>query len=296
MLDALWEPLGYAFMQRALLAALLAAVACAVVGAFVILRGMAFMGEAVGHSSLAGMAVAYMMGGNVFWGALAWAVPASLGITFISRRAKLRLDTAISIIFASGFALGIILISRVSNYTADLFGLLFGNVLAASWGEAALIGGMALGVLLAVGAFYKELLFTSYDADMAAASGIPVRLVQYFLPVLVAVTTVVALKTVGIVLVLALLVTPPATATLLARRLPAIIAVSVAVAAVSVVAGLYLSFYADLPSGPSVVIVATGFFLLALLLSPRKGAWRWLRTPPIIGSGPTQAGDGRAGD
>ncbi|MSQ06954.1 MAG: metal ABC transporter permease [Dehalococcoidia bacterium] len=281
MLDSLWEPLGYAFMQRALVAALLASVACAVVGTFVILRGMAFMGEAIGHSSLAGMAVAYFLGGNVFWGALAWAVPASLGITFISRRAKLRLDTAIGIIFAGGFALGIILMSQVNNYTADLFGLLFGNVLAASWGEAALTGGMALGVLAAVAAFYKELLFTAYDADMAAASGIPVRLVQYFLPVLVAVTTVVALKTVGIVLVLALLVTPPATATLLARRLPGIMAASVAVAVVSVVAGLYLSFYADLPTGPSIVMVATGFFLLALLFSPSKGVWRRLqRSPP----------------
>lgn len=296
MLELLWEPLEYAFMQRAMVAALLAAVACAVVGTFVILRGMAFMGEAVGHSSLAGMAVAYLFGGNVFWGALAWAVPASVGITFISRRAQLRLDTAIGIIFAGGFALGIILISRVNNYTADLFGLLFGNVLAASWGEAALIGGVALGVLLAVAAFYKELLFTSYDADMAAASGIPVRMVQYFLPVLVAVTTVVALKTVGIVLVLALLVTPPATASLLSRRLPAIIAMSVAVAAISVVTGLYLSFYADLPSGPSVVIVATGFFLLALVFSPRQGAWRRFRASSDPDTGATQHAGERAED
>jgi ABC-type Mn2+/Zn2+ transport system permease subunit len=292
MLEALREPLEYAFMQRALLAALLAAVACAVVGTFVILRGMAFMGEAVGHSSLAGMAVAYFFGGSVFWGALAWAVPASLGITYISRRAGLRLDTAIGIIFAGGFALGIILISRVNNYTADLFGLLFGNVLAASWGEAALTGGVALGVLVAVAAFYKELLFTAYDADMAAASGIPVRLVQYFLPVLVAVTTVVALKTVGIVLVLALLVTPPATATLLSRRLPGIIAVSVAVAVASVILGLYLSFYADLPSGPSIVMVATGFFLLALLFAPGKGAWRRLRPASATETAVTDAGAG----
>jgi iron/zinc/copper transport system permease protein len=234
------------------------------------------------------MAVAYFLGGNVFWGALAWAVPASLGITFISRRAKLRLDTAIGIIFAGGFALGIILMSRADNYTADLFGLLFGNVLAATWGEAALTGGIALGVLAAVAAFYKELLFTAYDADMAAASGIPVRLVQYFLPLLVAVTTVVALKTVGIVLVLALLVTPPATATLLARRLPGIMGASVATAAAAVVAGLYLSYYANWPTGPSIVMVATGLFLMALVFSPRQGVWRRLQH-----SAPAQGGADR---
>ena len=132
-------------MQRAFLAAAFAAVVCAVVGTYVVLKGMAFMGDAVAHSSLAGMSVAYFFGGNIFWGALAWAVPASLAMTGISRRTNLRLDTSIGIIFASGFAVGIILMSRVSNYTADLFGFLFGNVLGVSWHEVALIGGIAAG-------------------------------------------------------------------------------------------------------------------------------------------------------
>lgn len=278
MIDFVTAPLEFAFMQRALLAAGLAALVCAVVGIFVVLKGMAFMGDAVAHSSLAGMSVAYFFGGNVFWGALAWAVPASLAITLISRRANLRLDTAIGIIFASGFAVGIILMSRVTNYTADLFGLLFGNLLGVSWSDVLLISIIAGAVLLVVAALYKELLFTSYDATMSAASGIPVRLVEYLLPVLVGVTTVASLKAVGIVLVLALLVTPAATATLLARRLPGIMAYSIAVALAATVTGLYLSFYAGLPSGPSIVVVATGFFLLALLFSPSKGLlWRGRR-------------------
>ena len=278
MIDFVTAPLEFAFMQRALLAAGLAALVCAVVGIFVVLKGMAFMGDAVAHSSLAGMSVAYFFGGNVFWGALAWAIPASLAITLISRRANLRLDTAIGIIFASGFAVGIILMSRVTNYTADLFGLLFGNLLGVSWSDVLLISIIAGAVLLVVAALYKELLFTSYDATMSAASGIPVRLVEYLLPVLVGVTTVASLKAVGIVLVLALLVTPAATATLLARRLPGIMAYSIAVALAATVAGLYLSFYAGLPSGPSIVVVATGFFLLALLFSPSKGLlWRGRR-------------------
>jgi len=280
ILDWLIDPLGFAFMQRALLAACLAALVCSVVGIFVVLKGMAFMGDAVAHSSLAGMSVAYLFGGNIFWGALAWAVPASLAITMISRRANLRLDTAIGIIFASGFAVGIIVMSRAANYTADLFGLLFGNVLGVTWPEVALIGGIAGAVLLVVAALYKELLFTSYDATMSAASGIPVRLIQYLLPVLIGITTVASLKAVGIVLVLALLVTPPATAALLARRLPGIITYSIVLALAATVSGLYLSFYADIPSGPSIVVVATGFFLLALVFSPSKGlAWRWRRIP-----------------
>jgi len=262
-------------MQRAFLAAGFASVVCALVGTFVVLKGLAFMGDAVAHSSLAGMSVAYFLGGNIFWGALGWAVPASLLITFISRKANLRLDACIGIIFASGFALGIVLMSRVTGYAADLFGLLFGNILGISWAEVALIGGIAAAVSLVIAAFYKELLFTSYDATMSAASGIPVRLMQYLLPVLVGVTTVASLKAVGIVLVLALLVTPSATAMLLARRMPCIMAYSVAVGLIATVLGLYLSFYADLPSGPSIVLVATGLFLLALLFSPIKGIlWR----------------------
>ena len=277
MSDAFADPFQYAFMQRAFVAAALAAVVCAVVGTFVVLKGLAFMGDSVAHSSLTGIAAAYVLGGTVFWGALAWAVPASIGITFISRRANIRLDTSVGIIYAGGLALGIIIVSRVSNYTADLFSFLFGNVLGASWNDVVLIAVVAGIVLLVVALFYKELLFSSYDATMAEASGVPVRAMQYLLPLLVGVTTVAALKTVGIVLVLALLVTPAATAGLLARRLPGIMATAVGVALLAVVAGLYLSFHLDLPSGPTIVMVATGLFVLALLLSPSRGLvghWR----------------------
>jgi ABC-type Mn2+/Zn2+ transport system permease subunit len=282
MIDTILEPWEFVFMQRALLAATFAALVCSVVGVFVVLRGMAFMGDAVAHSSLAGMSVAYLFGGSIFWGAFAWALPASLAITFISRRANLRLDTAIGIIFASGFAVGIILMSQVNNYTADLFGLLFGNVLGVSWGEILLIGLVAGGVLVIISAFYKELLFTAYDATMSAASGIPVRFIQYLLPVLVGVTTVASLKAVGIVLVLALLVTPAATAALVARRLPGIMAFSVLTGLISTVAGLYLSFHADLPTGPSIVVVASGLFLVAMIFSPSKGLfWQIWRPSPL---------------
>ena len=279
MIDVLADPFQHAFMQRAYIAAGLAAIACAVVGTFVVIKGLAFMGDAVAHSSLTGVATAYVLGGSIFWGALGWAVPASIAITYISRRANIQLDTSVGIIYAGGFALGIIIASTVSGYTTDLLSFLFGNVLGVSWNDVYLIGIITGIVVLAVALFYKELLFSSYDATMAAASGIPVRLMQYLLPLLVAVTTVAALKTVGIVLVLALLVTPPATAGLLARRLPAIMATSVVTAVLAVVAGLYLSFHLDLPTGPSIALVATGLFSLALLISPSRGLLTQMRRP-----------------
>ena len=288
MLEFLLEPWGFPFMQRAMVAASLAAVVCALVGPFVVLKGMAFMGDAVAHSSLSGMAVAFLLGGNVFLGALAWAVPASITITFITQRAKLRIDTAIGIIFAGGFALGIILMSQGDNYTADLFGLLFGNVLGASWDEVALIGGIAAAVALVLLVFYKELLFTSYDSTMAAASGIPVRFLDYLLPALVAVTAVACLKAVGIVLVLALLVTPAAAGSLLARRLPGMMGASLALALVATGIGLYLSYYLDLPSGPSIVMVSTGLFVLTFIFAPRKGMiskWRASQVGKALGAG-----------
>ena len=281
MIDALMDPFQAPFMQRAFIAAALAGVACAVVGTFVVLKGLAFMGDAVAHSSLTGVATAYPLGGSLFWGALGWAVPASIAITFVSRRANIRLDTSVGIIYAGGFALGLIIASTVSGYTADLFGFLFGNVLGVSWNDVYIIAAFAGIVVAAVGLFYKELLFSTYDATMAAVSGVPVRLMQYLLPVLVGVTTVAALKTVGIVLVLALLVTPPATAGLLARRLPDMMATSVVVALVAVVVGLHLSYHLDLPSGPSIVMVATGLFILALILSPSKGLVGHWRRPKI---------------
>ena len=266
-------------MQRAFIAAALAATVCAIVGSFVVLKGLAFMGDAVAHSSLTGIATAYVLGVTIFWGALAWAVLASITITYISRRAGIRLDTSVGIVYAPGLALGIIIMSKTTNYTADLLSFLFGNVLGTSWEEVFLIGAVAGIVLVVVSLFYKELLFSSYDATMAAASGVPVRLMQYLLPVLIGITTVAALKTVGIVLVLALLVTPPATAGLLARRLPGIMATAVAVALASIVAGLYLSYHLDLPSGPSIVVVSTALFLLALVLSPSKGLVGYWRRP-----------------
>ena len=285
MYEAFVEPFQFEFMRRALLAASLAAVVTSIVGTYVVLKGLGFMGDALAHSALVGMAASFRLGGNVLWGAFAWIVPASLLITWISRRGGLRLDTSIGIIYALGFALGLILISQVSGYTTDLFNFLFGDVLGVSWGEIYGIAAVAGVVLVVVGLLYKELLFVSYDETMAAASGIPVTLVQYLLPVLVGVTTVAAVKTVGVVLVLSLLITPAAAARLLARRLIGIMAVSLVVALASVLGGLYVSYHLDWPAGPAIVVFSNGLFALALLFSPSRGlVWRRgrdLATAPV---------------
>ena len=274
MLDLIIEPMQYGFMQRALLVSALAATACGVVGTFVVLRGMAFLGDAIAHSALTGMAVAFLFGANIFLGALLWAVPASLGISFVSRRAGIRLDAVIGVLFAGGFAFGIILINVSENYAGDLLSILFGNVLGASWMDVLSVGLLAGSVILVVWLLYKELVFTTYDSAVAEASGLPVRFLEYLLPLLVALTTVAALKTVGNVMVMSLLVVPAVTGSLLARRLSTMMTATVGVAIAAIVIGLYLSFHLNLPTGPAIVMVSVALLLIAVVSSPRR--WRLL--------------------
>lgn len=270
MFELIIEPLQYGFMQRALLVSALAAVACGVVGVFVVLRGMAFLGDAIAHSALAGMAAAFLLGVNIFLGALIWAVPASLAVSAASRRVGVRIDAIIGVLFAGGFALGIIILSTSDDYSGDLLSVLFGSVLGASWNDALAAGLLAGGILLVVGLFYKELVFFTYDRDVALASGVPVRFLEYLLPLLVALTTVAALKAVGNVMVMSLLVVPAVTGTLLARRLHAIMAATVAVALAAIVSGLYLSYLFSLPTGPAIVMMSVGILLAAAMVSPRR--------------------------
>ena len=270
MFELIIEPMQYGFMQRALLVSALAATACGVVGTFVVLRGMAFLGDAIAHSALTGMAAAFLFGANIFLGALIWAVPASLGISLVSRRAGVRLDAVIGVLFAGGFALGVILINVSANYAGDLLSILFGNVLGASWGDVLAVGLLAGGVILVVRLFYKELVFTTYDATVAEASGVPVRFLEYMLPLLVALTTVAALKTVGNVMVMSLLVVPAVTGSLLASRLATMMAATVVVALAAIVVGLYLSFHLNLPTGPAIVVVSVALLIAVVIFSPKR--------------------------
>ena len=273
------EPFGFAFMQRALLATLMVSVVSACVGTFVVLKGLAFIGDALAHASFAGVATAFVLGGNIYLGALIAALITALAIAFVGSRARVSFDTAIGILFVGAFALGILIVSRQANYTVDLFSFVFGNVLGVGRDDLLLIAVMGLVVLVTVALFYGQLLFTAYDPTMAAASGVPVGLVQYGLLAMLGISTVIALKAVGIVLVVAMLVTPAATASLLVRRVHYIMALGAVVGAVSSVVGLYVSYYGDVASGAAIVLTATVFFLLAFLFSPRRGLLAAMRAP-----------------
>jgi ABC-type Mn2+/Zn2+ transport system permease subunit len=271
------DPLEFEFMRRALLAVALVGVVSAVVGAFVVVRGMAFIGDALAHASFAGVAAAFALGVSIYLGAVVAAVATALGIAYISQRGRLRFDTAIGVLFVGAFALGIVIVSRQENYTVDLFSFVFGNVLGVSWRDLLLMAAIGVLVVGLIGAFYKELLFVAYDSTVAAAAGIPTRPLEYGLLALVALSTVVALQAVGIVLVIAMLVTPAATASLLVRRLHHVIFAGAGVALASSVIGLYVSYHAGVASGASIVLVATACFAAALLLAPRRGVvarWR----------------------
>lgn len=265
MIEFVLEPLQYAFMVRGLTAAVMVGVVCAVVGTYVVLRGMAFFGDAVAHAILPGIAVGYLVGGGarqpLFWWALASAVISSLGIGAISRSTRIREDTAIGIIFAGMFALGVVLISTVGSYTVDLAHFLFGDILGVGPADlrlTAIFGGL---VLLVVVAFYKEFLVLSFDPILAATLRLPVRLFDNLLLVLIAVTIVVSLQTVGVALMVAMLVTPAAAAYLLTRRLPVMMALAALIASLSGVIGLYLSYYLSIASGAAIVLTCTAIFM-----------------------------------
>lgn len=280
MIDVLLEPLQYPFMARGMIAAILVGAVCAVLGSYVVLRGMAFFGDALAHAILPGIAAGYLVSGGarepLFWWALGTAVVSSLGIGAISRSARIKEDTAIGILFAGMFALGIALISSVRSYSVDLAHFLFGDVLGVRSQDlmlTALFGGL---VLLLVFFFYKEFMVLSFDPVLAATLRLPVRLLESLLLVLIAVAIVVSMQTVGVALMVAMLVTPAATAYLLTRRLPVMMGLAAGFAAISGVAGLYLSYYFNLASGAAIVLTCTAIFVVTWLaqLALRRGKSR----------------------
>jgi len=253
-------------MQRGLIAAGLVGIVCALVGTYIVLRGMTFFGDALAHAILPGVAVGYVLGsgaqGATFWGALVTAVLASLGIGAISRNTRLGEDTAIGIIFAGMFALGIAIISSMGSYAVDLTHFLFGNVLGVSTSDLWLTAGLGGLVVVVVLAFYKEFLVLAFDPILAVTLRLPSRFLEYLLLILIAVTIVVSLQTVGIALMVAMLVTPAATALLLTRRVHLMMLLAAFIAALSGVVGLYLSYYIGIASGAAIVLVCTAVFLL----------------------------------
>ena len=267
MIDMLIDPLQYAFMVRGLTAAIMVGIVCAVVGTYVVLRGMAFFGDALAHAILPGIAVGYLVGGGarqpLFWWAILTAILSAVGIGVISRSTKIKEDTAIGIIFAGMFALGVALISTVRSYTIDLAHFLFGDVLGVSTSDlwlTAIFGGL---IILTIFAFYKEFLVLSFDPILATTLRLPARILDFLLIILIALAIVVSLQTVGVALMVAMLVTPAATAYLFTRRLPVMMVMAAVIASISGVVGLYLSFYLSIASGAAIVLTCTIIFVLS---------------------------------
>ncbi|UFU00757.1 metal ABC transporter permease [Radiobacillus kanasensis] len=273
-IDAIMQ---YKFLQKALLTSIMVGIICGVIGCFIILRGMALMGDAISHAVLPGVALSYMLGTNFFFGAVISGLITSVAIGFVTQNSRIKHDTSIGIMFTAAFASGIIIITLLKSST-DLYHILFGNVLAVRSSDMWITLGIGVLVLVAVFLFYKELLVTSFDETMGAAYGLPVQFIHYFLMTLLTMVTVASLQTVGIVLVVAMLITPAAAAYLLTDRLSIMIFLAASIGAISAIVGLYYSFTYNLASGATIVLTSTSIFILVFLFSPKHGLlWKTMK-------------------
>ncbi len=259
--------LKYTYLQQATAAALLVGISCGVIGCFIILRNLALMGEAISHAVLPGVVISYLLQISYFLGAVFTGVLTALGIGYISQNSKIDDDTAIGILFTAAFALGIVMITAIGGTGVNLWNILFGNVLAVSRGDllwtAAANSAALVGILL----LHRELIISTFDPVGARTLGIATDRIHYALMLLLSVVIVASLQTVGIILVVAMLITPAATAFLLTERLPVMVGLSAAVGAAASVVGVYASFIYDVATGGSIVVVTSLLFLIAFILS-----------------------------
>jgi len=271
MISWLTEPFLHPFMQRGLIVAIIVGIVCSIIGCFVVIRSMAFLGDALAHAILPGIAIAYILGGNLFTGALIAAVAVALGIGFLSRQAKIKEDTAIGILFTAALAVGIAIMSTIRTFAVDLSHILFGNILGVNYTDIIFVSVLGILILLLLFIFYKEFMIISFDPVFAYTRKIKVNFFNNLLLVMLSLTIVISIQTVGVVLVAAMLVTPGATAYLISKRLKNMMFISALFGILSSLAGLYLSYYANIASGAAIVICATAIFLFVFLFSPNKG-------------------------
>ncbi len=266
MTDYLLGPFQYSFMARALVVSVLVGVMCPVLGAYVITRGRAFMGDALAHSVLPGMVVAFLLGISPFFAAVPAGIAIALLMGAVSRRTGIAEDTSIGIIFAGMFALGLVMLSKATGINVDIEDLLLGQVLGVSQTDVYVSLGLTALVLAGLYAFHRQLVYTTFDPVGASVVGIRTGLVEYVLLALLALVIVIGIQAAGIVLVMAMLITPAATGYMLARRFVGVMVYGALVGSTSAIAGLYLSFHADLPSGPAMALVATAMFAVSAVV------------------------------
>jgi len=267
----LTEPLHYAFFVRGLLVGMLLGITCGALGCFVVLRGMAFIGDAMAHSVLPGVVIAYLLGVNIIAGAFVTGLLAALLISAISRTEQVHEDTAIGIVFTGAFALAIVLISRTQGYVRDLTHFLFGNILGVAPSDLIIALVVTVVVLASLFLWYRELMISSFDHTHAQVIGLRLHWLHMGLMALLALTIVSGIQAVGVVLIASLLVTPAATARLLTDRLNRMIGLAALLGSGAILVGLYASYYVRVASGGAVVLTSTLIFLLVLIFAPGKG-------------------------
>lgn len=264
------ELFTYDFMQRSLLAAAMVGGLCSVVGVFVVLRGLAFVGAGTAHAAFAGVALGYLMG----WPPLVLAILFGLATVWITgwveEKGRMKLDVSIGILYTTTMALAILFIGLMKTYNAEVYGYLFGSVLSVTSEELRVIGWLSVLVLGLIVLFSKELYFIAFDQEMAEASGVPARRIFFLLLTLVALTVVVSLKTVGAILVFAMILIPASTAYQLTSSLRTLTLYSIVIGVTTAVAGVVISATWDVPSGPAIVLLATTVFFISVLFSPKR--------------------------
>lgn len=279
VLEALLEPLGYGFARAGFVAAVLVGVSGALMSCLLVIRRQALLGDAISHAVLLGVVLGYLAAGNagVLWGALLVAVGSALVITWIEQHTPVRADAAMGIVLTSAFALGLAIISAVQPRGVDLFHVLFGNLLGIGPADLVTTGVSAAVVVTAIVGGFRTFQAWCFDADAAAAAGMRVDLVHYVFTVVLAAAIVAALQAVGVILVIALLITPGATAQMLTTRLHTMMLVAVACGVIASVGGLYTSLVADVAAGPAIVLLVSLLFAGAVVLAPRQGLVAKLR-------------------
>jgi manganese/iron transport system permease protein len=275
--DGISDAFQYAFMQRALLTSVLVGAICGILSCYVVLKRWSLLGDAISHAVLPGVAIAYLLGWPFFVGAFITGALTSVGIGAIERHTRIKSDAAMGLMFTSAFALGIVIISKIASST-HLMHILFGNVLGVKQSALLLTLVASVIALFVVWLAYRPLLLYAFDPLQAQALGFNTSVIHYGLILLLTLTIVASLETVGIILVVAMLITPGATAHLLTDRFKTMMLISVGVGVSSAVIGLWLSVVLDVASGGTIVLVATSWFFMALLFSPKQGVlarfWR----------------------
>lgn len=261
---------SHAFLQRALITAILIGISGGLIGAFVILRGLSLMGDAIGHAVLPGVAISFLLGINPVIGAVAFGLLASTFIGVISDKSTLKKDTVMGVVFTSFFAFGVVLISQIST-RVHIHSILFGNMLTVTPERVYTMIIVTIILIALIVLFYKELLLTSFDETMAQVYGLKTKLIHYIFLFVLTVVIVLSLQITGAILIVAMIITPAATAFLLTNRMYWMIIMAALIGFISAVVGIFISFTFDISSGSSIVIVAACLFVLAFIFAPKKG-------------------------